>query len=317
MKVHCLLYALILLLLLTGCQTPEVISGKLILHGEHIQPSGSAFDGELLLLGGAFTQQTGSTIQGSIHMAGGLAHLSGTVNGSVTVLDGALTLAPEAVLLGDLNILGGSITQSTDTRIDGQVNRRSAGTPPAESLPVALPGGMVARLLVEVPLLALVGALAARYYPAQMRVLKQTLATRPLVCTATGLLAAVAGLSLAIVMGYTLLLLPASFLLLAFLLFAATVGAAPVALWLGRSILHRLRPSPCPDTWSAVLGMLLLAGLAELLRFVPIIGGLLAIALLLTALGAALLTRFGALELPPAAKTIAVDAEEQDSDTAR
>jgi hypothetical protein len=95
------------------------------------------------------------------------------------------------------------------------------------------------------------------------------------------------------------MLLPVSLVLLGLMLLAATFGAVPAAVLLGTRAWALLRLSPPTPPAAAVWGMLILSLLAELLHFIPLLGDLLVIALLLTALGAALLTRFGAQSYIP------------------
>lgn len=296
MKVaRCCLYWIALSFLITACQLQDSYSGKIILNGTQELASGSTLDGDLILLGGTFLQHPDSTIGGSVHILDGLAHIGGEVRGNTTLLGGELTVLAGSILKGDLTAPAGTLTISPAARIEGKLTGSSAvdkaNTPPA-SLPST--AGRWFHLLLEIPLLAMVGYFTARFYPTQIHVIREALVHHPFACTAMGLLAMVAGLSLAITMAYTTLLIPVSALLLVLMLFAATFGAVPAAVGLGKWTMRHFQSSPPATTTAAILGMLLLVLIAEILRYLPWIGNLMVISLLLTAFGASLLTRFGA-----------------------
>lgn len=280
--------------LLTACQLQDSYNGKIILNGPQELALGSILEGDLILLGGTFLQHPGSTIEGSVHIFGGLAHIGGEVRGNTTLLGGELTVLDGSILRGDLTAPGGALTISPAARIEGELTGgpsiEKANAPPAWLPSTA---GRWFHLLLEIPLLALVGYLAARFYLPQINVIQSALVHHPLACTALGLLAMVAGLSLVITMAYTILLIPVSAMLLLLMLLAATFGAVPVAVGLGKWTMRHFQSSPTSTNTAAVLGMLLLAVIAEILRYLPWIGNLLVITLLLTAFGASLLTRFG------------------------
>lgn len=292
---RCCLYWIALSFLLTACQLQDSYSGKIILNGTQDLTSGRSLDGDLVLLGGTFIQHPGSTIDGSVHIINGQARIGGEVRGNTTLLGGELTVLAGSVLRGDLTAPAGALTVSPAARIKGELSGRpdagKAGAPPVQLPSTA---GRWIHLLIEIPLLALVGYLAARYYSPQIYVIQGALVRHPFACTALGLLAMVAGLSLAITMAYTILLIPVSALLLVLMLFAATFGAVPAAVGVGKWTMSHFQSSPPVTTTAAILGMLLLAMMAEILRYLPWIGDLLVIGLLLTAFGASLLTRFGA-----------------------
>lgn len=292
---RCCLSWIALSFLLTACQLQDSYSGKIILNGKQELASGSSLDGDLILLGGTFRQQPSSTIRGSVHIIGGKANIGGEVSGNTTLLGGELTVLAGAVLKGDLTAPAGALTVSPAARVEGELSHSAAADKAgAPQVPVPSTAGRWFHLLIEIPLLALVGYFATRFYPPQMHVIQEALVRHPLACTALGLLAMLAGLSLAILMAYTILLIPISALLLMFMLFASTFGAVPVAVALGKWTMGHFRSSPPATTTAVILGMLMLSVLAEILRYLPWIGNLLVIALLLTAFGASLMTRFGA-----------------------
>ncbi len=293
--VRCCLSWIALSFLLTACQLQDSYSGKIILNGTQELVSGSILDGDLILLGGTFLQHPGSTIDGSVHILGGLAQIGGKVNGNVILLGGKLTVLAGLVLSGDLIAPAGTLTVSPAARIEGKLTGGSIAN--KASAPVAFLPPTASKwfhLLLEIPLLAMVSYFAARFYPPQIHIIRETLVRHPFACTALGLLGMIAGLSLSILLAYTLLLIPVSAFLLLLMLLAATFGAVPAAVQLGQWALQQFRFSSPRITTAAILGMLLLVLIAEILRYIPWIGNLIVITLLLTAYGASLLTHFGA-----------------------
>jgi hypothetical protein len=282
-------------LLLSGCQLQDSYSGKVIFSGAHVLRAGETIDGELLVLGGSIQLEENSRVRGSLHLLEGSVDLAGTVEKDMNVLLGQAVLQAPAVVGGSLTISGGEVDQMQGARVEGGVHR--AASPPENGGPSGQAGRLVTFLL-QAPLLAGLAFLVVRFLPGFVENIGQAGTRYFLASFSVGILGWVVGLSLLLIMAYTILLLPLTVLGFLAMLAATSYGAIPYALWIGQQLILRLGWR-LPAAVCAALGMVILVSIVELLRFVPVIGGLLPLVMLTAAFGAALLTRFGFYRFEP------------------
>jgi cytoskeletal protein CcmA (bactofilin family) len=283
-------------LLLSGCQLQDSYSGRVIFSGTHALEAGETITGELLILGGSIRLDEDARVTGSVHLLDGSLDLAGAVDGDINVILGRAVLRPQALVDGSLNLSGGDLELAEGARIRGSVNR--AVDPAPDRTVWGGQAGQLVTILLEFVLLSGLAFLVVRFLPGFLANVEQAATRYFLVSFSVGLLGWVVGLSLLVIMAYTILLLPLTLLGFLAMLAATSYGAVPYALWIGRWVSRRLGwhlHAPA----SAALGMVLLVLLVELLRFVPVLGGILPLTMLVTAFGAALLTRFGLYRFIP------------------
>jgi hypothetical protein len=165
----------------------------------------------------------------------------------------------------------------------------------------------VVTFALELPLLVGLALLTARFLPGPLENVGQAATRYILPSAALGLLAWVVGLSLLLLMAYTILLIPLTILGFFAMLLATSYGMVPYALWIGSWINRRLAWELSVPVQTA-LGMAVLVCLIELDRFLPVLRGILPILLFTAAFGAVLLTRFGLQRyVPPDLDSVSVE----------
>jgi len=226
----------------------------------------------------------------------GTARIAGSVAGDVTVLGGDAVLEPTAIVLGNVQVLGGRLHAAPGARIDG----RSVAYPTfsrawltlLEGPSLGLSAGSPVVLGAKLGLLAAWLALTVGLFAAGGRALGEASAQvrgEPLLCFATGLVAVLA-LFLSAMMLSALLPAPFALPLLVLVVLAALAaklwGSVAVFHAAGRALAGRRR---LPTLHEACLGLALLGAL----KFVPWLGVAVWSAVTLVGVGAALRTRFG------------------------
>lgn len=277
------LIPMLLLSLLLMTVGGDVHTVELVLGGDHQATAA----GGLIVGDGDVTVPADAAVTGPVHLLGGTTRIAGTVDGDVTVLAGRLVLADGATITGTLHHLGGRLVVQPGAEV---ARRATLDVTPADR-------GLAARIVpvgLLTGLLALVAARRARRRPASMEHLRSAVEEHPVISLTVGALVTVSLLSLFVFMAFTLVLLPVSILGLATGL--VLVGYGVVAL--GTVVAARLplrRPGAAASAGvAAVMAVLWVAG------SVPAVGTVAAGALLLTGLGAVLLTYLGLKEFRPA-----------------
>jgi hypothetical protein len=294
-----LLFSLIIPLL-TGCGGEGIYSGTLILEGHHEIHAGETLRGDLLMLGGQTLLAEGSRVTGSIYMVDGEFDANGKIEGDISLLGGTLFLGPQTMVSGDLDIGGGILNQASEAVIRGNLNTESGLKLPAipSSTDQALAGRLI-RSALNAILVAALAYLLARFAPRPVARVTEAVMGHPVVSGAMGVLTGIVGLSLLVLMAFTIILIPVT--LLGILL----MGAAVVYGWIGwgMAVGHRLsqwRGWMLQRPGQAVVGTLTFMLAVELIGLMPFAGGIIGILTAAVGLGAVLLTRFGMRNFVPA-----------------
>jgi hypothetical protein len=300
MKNRIILYvtAVLAALLLAGCQQEGLYTGSLIIEGAHHIQNGEKLAGAVLLLDGSLVLEEGAQVDGPVFMLGGSLESDGFIQGDVSVLGGDFTLGPTAVVGGSLNLGGGNVTRSPHAEIRGEVITGDGLQIPNQ--PASLIQDFQQQwqiILFQALGFAILSYLVVRYLPRPAARLSRAATRHYLVSAAMGLLVGMVSLVLVILMAFTVILIPISFIFGLVILAAVAGGWVGIAyslgMWIIRTAKLDLRPS-----YAAALGGLIYIFLFGILS---IIGGFGVIQLLLAslALGAVFLTRFGLTEFTP------------------
>jgi hypothetical protein len=293
----------------------EVIGGACRLR------SGETLD-RLSVLGGAVTLEEGSVVRGDVALVGGALEVSGEVKGSIHAMGGTLNLTDTARVGGGVTTFGASLRQSEKARVEGKVTQQSPGgislpfvlpelpglavtpqaqvvVPPASALDFAgrfdvLDGAVkffwwVFRTLA-VSALAL---LLALFMPAQVRRVGQTAAAQPGTTGGMGCLTILVTLPVSFLLIVTLILSPIGLLALLMLMAAALFGWMGLGLEVGQR-LARMAHGNWAEPVSAAVGTLVLTLVAGAVEWIPCIGWVIPAALVILAVGAVAISRFGA-----------------------
>ena len=284
---------------LSACELKDAYSGRIILNGEHVLKPGESLDGELLVTGGQVDLQPGSHLNGSLYVLGGEVKAAGEISGDVTILLGELSLTPEALVRGSLSVGGGMLQRAPQAQILGGTITSSAGQipEPQHQSRRSLANRLVS-ILIEGPILAILAYLAVHRFPKQISYIEKAASNYTLLSGSVGLLTWFVGVSLLVLMAFTILLIPATLIGIGVLLLATAYGAIPFALILGRWTAQQLKWK-LTRAGKAALGMLLLVCIFELSQLIPWVGSLAVLALMMVGFGAVLLTRFGLRRYSP------------------
>jgi hypothetical protein len=273
-----LLVALLLLSAQPGVDTvTTVFDGS-----EELHDSADA----VVVAGGTVTVPEGERVTTSLYVIGGTARVEGTLAGQVVQLSGNVSVGGAGAVTGRYQALGGDHTVADGAAVDLE---RVAEPLTRERSPAA----SVAAFLLQAGGLAAVSFVVGRRYPDLLSNVSHSIRHHPVVSGTVGLLATVTLLALFVFMAFTILLIPVSLL--------GLLGGALVYLYahvcVGFLVGRRVWPErPGPATAAGAVLFLLAT---RLLNAVPVVGGTLAIAAFVVAIGAVFVTYFGLREFQP------------------
>ncbi len=232
---------------------------------------------------GPIVVEPGHVVDGDLDVVLGDATIEGTVNGDVNVLGGSVD--NRGLVTGKIHAVPGGLVQTI-----------VPWAPSGESY-----GGSVSdhRLLWPITwdVIALVVFLI---FPVRARMALDRLEQHPAISTLAGLCGWVATFPVAVLLLFTIVLIPlipVEFVLLAVAVF---LGKASLALLVGRRFYELLQPKTTPAPLVAlVIGLVLLTA-AEL---VPVLGVMVTLLIMLVGLGAVLLTFVPDWNVPGTAST--------------
>jgi hypothetical protein len=278
-----LLPMLLLALLLLSTDDPDAGTVALVLSGDRVL---TGQDDAVVVADAEATVPHGTVVSGPVYVIGGTTRIDGRVRGRVTQIAGTVVLGDEAVV-DTVRHIGGR-----ELRADGAVVRRRTDVEvaPADNTPLS----SLVPVVLTTAFLALVGAGLARRRRRNVDRMAQALRAHPVITVTVGLLLTLTLLSVFVFMAFTLVLIPVS--LLGLVVGLAIVGLGVVA-WghLLAGLAGRRRPAATAVGVVAVMAVLQVAGL------VPVVGDLLVAFVLLSGLGAVIVTYLGFAEFAPAA----------------
>ncbi|MBE0411148.1 MAG: hypothetical protein IBX69_15610, partial [Anaerolineales bacterium] len=137
-----------------------------------------------------------------------------------------------------------------------------------------------------------------RWKPQLVSHVSRAIVEHPFVSAAMGLLVGVVALVLLVLMAFTIILIPVSFLAGLVFLLAVFFGWIAFGKAVGRLVVNLFKWDLKPAAAAAV-GTLVFVVAMNLLALIPLIEGIIPILLAVTGLGAVFLTRFGIIEFVP------------------
>jgi hypothetical protein len=219
---------------------------------------------------GSVVVEPNQVVDGNLNVVLGDATIEGTVDGDVNVVGG--NIDNRGRVTGEMHAIGGSVVQSIIPWAPS--NESYAGYMPDYRVWWRITWDVVALVMFLI-------------FPVRTRMALGRLEQHPAICVLAGLCGWVAVIPIALLLLFTLLLIPlipVQFVLLAVAVF---VGKAALALLVGRRFYELLQPTATPTPLAAlVIGLVLLTS-AEL---VPVLGGMITLLIMLVGLGAVLLT---------------------------
>lgn len=275
---------LIVALLMISAGGADVETAEIVMEGDH---EITEHRGALIVGDATVTIPADADVSGPIYVIGGELRVHGSVTGDVTQLSGALEVADGAVVDGQLQHIAGTESLSDGARIG---ERTTVEVTPAEPDPIA---ALVPSVLLTL-ILALIGGWTSRSRPTLLENVGTAAHEHPVVSLTVGALLFVTFLAVFVFMAFTLVLIPVS--LLGLFIGLLSIGYGILA-W-GYLVGTRLMSSRVDIATSA--GVVAVMVFLHVAGFVPVIGELVTIAVLLIGLGAVVVTYFGLGRFEPA-----------------
>ena len=210
------------------------------------------------------------------------------VNGDLNVIFGNATV--EGTVHGDVNVIGGNCETSNGT-IDGEVNcvqtaSFGALAPWAGSYFEDLPFAKESHQLSMTLTANLIVFLMFLLFPMRVRLALARVETHPGLAAIVGTLAFVAVIPLAILLLLSIVGIPLIALEIAAVFAGVWIGQGAIALLVGRRLSELVRPNTTPSPLAALILGLVVVSAAEI---VPVVGWLVTALMILVGLGAAVL----------------------------
>ena len=294
-------------------------SGRVLFGQDFHLRANERLDGDLVSFGGDVTLDRSSQVRGSVVVFGGAVEVAGTVGGNVIAFGQAVHLSSSAVVMGDVMASDG-VQQDMGAVVQGQAVNLARGpqiVPLAgvrywDDRPFWWPGagwfgqifvGLVQGIVGFLAMAAL-GVLVVLLIPGLTRTVGDAVVSYPAHSIGVGLLTGLAAVLVVPILIITCLGIPVAILAVLALAVAGLFGWIAAALTLGERVLTALRQAERQPLVAVVVGILILAFLAN----VPCLGALVIFLVGAWGLGAVVLTRFGSQPYVPAAPNVAPPA---------
>ncbi len=292
------------------------VSGDVYAAGNTVSISGPV-ERDVTAFGNVVTLTGTDPIGGNLRSAGASVTLNRPVSGSVMMAGAGLTI--DAPIAGDLLLSGDSVNFGNDARVDGRIEIRAtkeievpASVAPADRVTFTriestdIPGdatnilkytakdktaGWVAAVFCAIAVI-IYGAILLALFPRRAETGYLTAITKPLKSITFGGLALAAAIGLIPVFAMTLIGIPLVPIAVLFLVLAALTGYVAGAYFLADRVLGAFKYDT--DTLWKRIGALAIGLIAVwILGFIPFIGWLIQLGLVLFGLGALSFSAFG------------------------
>lgn len=244
-------------------------------------------DGVVIVGGGNLTVPADASVDGPLYVAGGNVTLDGTVDGDVVQLAGTLSVTDGGTITDELRLFGGTRTLAAGADVDRVTD--FPATVSTERSPV----DRAVWLLLQALVLGLLGYLAGRRWPELLANVGDSITEHALVSGTIGLLASVTGVALLVFMALTLILLPVSVVGLGVGFLVGVYAYVAFGYLLGQRLPVASRAR------ATALGSVAFVVAVNLVALVPLVGMLVQLLVVLTGIGAVLITYFGLREFEP------------------
>ena len=291
----------------------SVITGdQTIVDGNFSLQFGQTLNGNLSVVNGTTILEAGSTVNGDVSIIQGQITASGLIAGDLSCINCSGNVADSAEIQGNLVTLGKNLTVSSKAKIQqnssinlpfnlnlGNVNLNNLIHQIQQS---QTPPTLVSKILMTIFIVLAMSALSvlvALLFPRGTRNVAGTIASQPLAAWGVGFLTVLVVEIAAVIMLFTLILIPVS--LVAELGLVAAIVYGYVGL--GYEIGNRLSLNSnlnWTEPISAGVGTLLLGLIVGIVSWIPVLGFLILIITPFFGLGAVVLSVFGSKPFPAA-----------------
>jgi hypothetical protein len=276
---------LIVALLLLSASGAEPETMEVVFDGNQTLDDAGE-DSAVVVGGGSVTVPANASVSAPLFVVGGDLRIEGQVE-NVRVLAGNLTVADGASITGQLEVIGGRASVATGADV---ASRSDLVGQLQDQSPTRSPAG----LLFQALSLALVAGLVARWNPALLETVGDSVTNHALVSGVVGAIAGLALLVLFVYMAFTLVLIPLSVLGL-----TAEFGIVVYSYVVYGFLIGRALPIERVDLATAAGAALFVLAL-EVLGRIPLVDVLGQGLLVAVGFGAVLITYFGLREFEPA-----------------
>jgi hypothetical protein len=292
--------------------------GRVVIGGAYTLESGQVLSGDLVVIGGSGTLQADSRVAGDVALIGGFLNADGEIDGDVFALGGIVTLGPTLVIHGDLITIGAVVNRAEGALVEGQVTEDTfehgfdiiipglilpSGVTRLEApqmdwrwTPLSLLAG-VGWSIVKALVMAGLAVLVVMFWPERTARVARTATAQPVVAFLIGLVTAIFGVTLIVVLAITICLSPISLIGALVLAAAVILGWVGLGLAVGWRMAQAFRQDWHPAT-QAGLGTLLVSLVVYAVGLIPCLGFFFGMILWLLGMGAAIMTRFGGQDSP-------------------
>jgi hypothetical protein len=301
-------------------------NGRVIFGSNFTLESGETFAGDLVVFGGNVTIEEDAELNGSLVVFGGTVVSDGSVNGDVVIIGGQVELKDASVVSGDVVTIGGQVQRAAGSVVEGEllnnvrpeIQLPSGRVPPGVNVPgVQIPNQInvgfnpfweFGRVFGSALIVSFLGVLAALFFQERLDRVSDAIVTQPLMSSSIGLLTIV----VMIIAAFTLILLPVVGLGLIPLAFAWLFGVISMGQEIGDRFARAVRQDWAPVITTGLgtfVLVFLIASVQSLDNLIPFMGcmtWILPALVGLLAIGAVVVTRFGARPAQGSALTVYV-----------
>ncbi len=302
--------ALIILAIL-AVPTPALARGlfedRVVFGDNFTLESGETLDGNLVVFGGNATLEIDSFVSGDVVVMGGNVDADGTIEGDIVGLGGLISLSDNAVVAGDVTAIGSQLQRAAGARVDGSVisnlNSPLSFTSPGSVLLPRIDVGVTpifsfGFFIMKVLLWAAFAVLVVLFLPEYSRRVGQAAVRQPLISGGIGLLSLVVLPVLIIALVVTILLIPASLIVIALAGLAWMFGLVAIGLEVGNRLSQLFKQEWAPAVAAGAGTFTLILVINGLREVVACAGWVFPALVGIIGLGSVLLTRFGYQEFP-------------------
>ncbi|MBA3072848.1 MAG: polymer-forming cytoskeletal protein [Anaerolineae bacterium] len=304
--------AILIILMVTPisvlAQTPTPIPAKTI-NGDQIViantyrlESGDKLIGNLAVIGGTATFDEGSTMTGDVFLTGGTLTVSGTVNGDLIAIGGAVNIEDTANINGNISLIGATIKKSPLADINGEITEQSPefldfnfSDPKGIDLPFSTKPSLLTRMLqasLQALAMAALAVILGLLLPQQIKRVADTISKEPLVTGGVGLLSIVVAPIVLVLLTITIILIPVAILATMLVGLAILFGWVAIGYEIGQRLSQLFKNTWHPSI-AAGIGVLLLGLVTGYATLIPCVGWLVGVIVAILGLGAVIISRFG------------------------
>jgi len=290
---------------------------SVVMGGSCVLQSDETLQSDMLIMGGSAVLEKGSTVEGDVVVMGGNLDAQGTIEGDLNVIGGNATLGSHARVEGDVNTAGGNLDRREGAEIEGSYNQNvpfpfdlpgrmetpswNNGAGSSWSDPIANGFNLVWKAfwwLARSLLWAVLALIVVLMVPRNVERVAAEGTARPVEAGGLGCLTAIVVPLILAVLAITICGIPVTIVGALLLLVAWSLGIIALGYELGKRLVHMLKQDWAPAVTAALGTAVLTLAMNGIGAVVPCIGWVVPLVVGMVGLGAVLLTRFGADNLP-------------------